>query len=152
MSTPLTARIREDVKDAMRARDKQRLAALRLISAALKQREVDTRAELDDDAVITVLDRMVKQRRDSHTQYAAAGRHDLADPEQFESDLLHTSLPQPLADTELATLIDEALAGTAAATMKDMGKVMAALKPRIQGRADMGAVSAKVRARLSSAN
>jgi len=151
MPTTLTARIREDVKDAMRAHDKQRLAALRLITAAIKQREVDTRAELDDDAVITVLDRMVKQRRDSYAQYAAAGRRDLADQEQFEIDLIHAYLPQPLEQAALEALIDEALTRTAAASMKDMGKVMAMLKPKVQGRADMGAVSARVRARLSAA-
>ncbi|PWG64926.1 GatB/YqeY domain-containing protein [Spiribacter halobius] len=144
----LKARIGEAVKDAMRAGDKPRLATLRMVSAAIKQKEVDSRESLDDAAVLAVLDKMVKQRRESLAQYRDAGRDDLADREQAELDIIAEFLPQPLRDDELDALIDEAVSATGAASQRDMGKVMGQLKPRVQGRADMGAVSARVKARL----
>jgi len=144
----LKARIGEAVKDAMRAGDKPRLGTLRMVSAAIKQREVDSRETLDDAAVLAVLDKMVKQRRESLAQYREAGRDDLADREQAELEILAEFLPQPLSDAELDGLIEEAVNATGAATPRDMGKVMGELKPRVQGRADMGAVSARVKARL----
>lgn len=146
----LKARIGEAVKDAMRAGDKPRLATLRMISAGIKQKEVDSRETLDDAAVIAVLDKMVKQRRESLTQYRDAGRDDLADREQAELDIIAEFLPQPLSDAELDAMIDEAVSATGAASLRDMGKVMGELKPRVQGRADMGAVSARVKARLGA--
>jgi len=149
MTSPLKNRILEDVKQAMRARDRERLAALRLITAAIKQREVDGREALDDTAVLTVLDKMVKQRRESAEQYAAAGREDLAARERFEIEVIRAYLPEPLAPEALEALIEEVLAATGASTMRDMGRVMGALKGRLQGRADMAEVSARVRARLT---
>lgn len=148
----LRARIDEDVKQAMRAREKRRLAALRLIMAAIKQREVDERKTLDDGDVVAVLQKMCKQRRDSLTQYEAAGRQELADQEAYELDLITTYMPEPLGEAELTALIDEAIAATGAANPKDMGKVMAALRPKIQGRADMGQLSALVKAKLKPAS
>jgi uncharacterized protein len=144
----LKQRIQDDMKTAMKAGDKPRLGAVRLILAAIKQREVDERIELDDTQILAVLDKMVKQRRDSVAQYAAAGREDLAAVERFEIDVCQGYLPQPLSEAEIANLIDTAIAATGAAGMKDMSKVMAQLKPRIQGRADMGAVSALIKQRL----
>ncbi len=149
MTSPLKNRILEDVKQAMRARDRERLAALRLITAAIKQREVDGREALDDTAVLAVLDKMVKQRRESAEQYAAAGREDLAARERFEIEVIRAYLPEPLAPEALEALIEEVLAATGASTMRDMGRVMGALKGRLQGRADMAEVSARVRARLT---
>lgn len=146
--TTLKDRIQEDVQSCMRAKDRQRLGALRLITAAIKQKEVDTREELDDAGVLEVLDKMVKQRRDSEAQYRAAGRTDLASQEAFEVDLISGYLPAALAAEELEALIDRAIRETGASSMKDMGKVMGALKPGVQGRADMGAVSAAVKQRL----
>jgi len=149
MSSDLKARILEDVKAAMRARERERLEVLRMITAAIKQREVDERVDLDDAAVLQVLDKMVKQRRDSESQFRAAGRAELADKEAFEIELVSGYLPQPLAAAELDALIDAAVADSGAAGMKDMGKVMGLLRPKVQGRADMGAVSAAVKTRLS---
>lgn len=146
----LKARIGEAVKAAMRAGDKPRLATLRMVSAAIKQKEVDSRESLDDAAVLAVLDKMVKQRRESLAQYREAGRDDLADREQAELDLIAEFLPRPLSEAELDALIDEAVSATGAASLRDMGKVMGELKPRVQGRADMGAVSARVKARLGA--
>lgn len=146
----LKARIGEAVKAAMRAGDKPRLATLRMVSAAIKQKEVDSRESLDDAAVLAVLDKMVKQRRESLAQYRDAGRDDLADREQAELDVIAEFLPRPLSEAELDALIDEAVSATGAASLRDMGKVMGELKPRVQGRADMGAVSARVKARLGA--
>jgi len=144
----LKQRIQDDMKTAMKAGDKPRLGAVRLILAAIKQREVDERIELDDAQVLAVLDKMVKQRRDSVVQYTAAGREDLASVERFEIEVCQGYLPQPLSDTEVSVLIDTAIAATGAAGMKDMSRVMAQLKPLVQGRADMGAVSALIKQRL----
>ncbi len=152
MSAVLKQRIIDDMKAAMRARDKERLGAIRLITAAIKQIEVDERLDsIDDTRVLGVLQKMVKQRRDSIEQYQKANRQDLADREAFEITVIQTYMPQPLSDQELERLIDGVLRNTGAQSMKDMGKVMGQLKGHVQGRADMGAVSAKVRDRLSSA-
>jgi len=145
----LRDRILDDVKSAMRARAKERLGVLRLITAAIKQREVDERITLDDAGVLQVLDKMVKQRRDSEAQYRGAGREDLAAQEAFELGILGEYLPAALSEAELTALIEGAIASTGAAGMKDMGKVMGALRPQVQGRADMAAVSAAVKRRLA---
>ena len=147
---PLKERIQQDLKAAMRQQDKARVGAIRLLNAAIKQREVDERITLDDVAILAVVDKMVKQRRDSLQQYEAAGRTDLADQERFEIELLQTYLPAPLSEAELDALVREAIEQTGAAGMKDMGRVMGVIKPKAQGRADMGAVSARVKAALSS--
>ena len=144
----LRQRIQDQVKEAMKARDQKRLGVLRMVTAALKQVEVDERRELDDAAVLAILDKLVKQRQDSLTQYREAGRDDLADQEQAELDILAEFLPEPLGDDEIDALIGEAIAETGAESMKDMGRVMGILKPKMQGRADMGAVSARVKQRL----
>ena len=144
----LKERILQDVKDAMRAKDKPRLATIRLITAAIKQREVDERIELDDAQVLVVLDKMCKQRRESITQFEQAGRDDLAAQEKAELELIQQYLPEQLSDAEINKLIDAAMEQTGASSMKDMGKVMGQLKPKLQGRADMGAVSALIKARL----
>lgn len=145
----LKRRINEDVKAAMRGKEKQRLAALRLVTAAIKQKEVDERIELDDAQTTGVLDKMAKQRRESIEQYEKAQRADLVEKEQFELELITGYLPQPLAAAEIQSLIDGAIAATGAASMKDMGKVMGQLKAQMQGRADLGKVSGMVKARLS---
>ena len=145
----LKARITADMKDAMRAKDKQRLATIRLILAATKQREVDERIVLTDADVLAILDKMVKQRRDSINQFEKAGRDDLTAQEQVELDLIQTYLPQPLSDGEISALIEEAINSTAAVGMKDMGKVMGWLKPKLQGRADIGKVSGQIKAKLT---
>lgn len=144
----LKDRITGDVKDAMRAKDKPRLGTLRLITAAIKQQEVDERIELDDTQVLTLLDKMCKQRRESISQFEKAGRDDLVAQEVSELDLIKTYLPEQLSEAEIAVLIDETMAATGAASIKDMGKVMGQLKPKLQGRADMGAVSAMIKAKL----
>jgi len=144
----LKARIQQDMKDAMRAAEKSRLGTIRLILAAIKQREVDERKELDDVEVTLVLEKMIKQRRESISQFEKAGRTDLVEQETAELAVIQPYLPEQLDESELHTLIDEALAQSGASSIKDMGKVMALLKPRIQGRADMGAVSALIKARL----
>ena len=146
----LKAQIQEDVKTAMRARDQKRLTALRLITAAIKQIEVDKRIELDDQAVLGVLDQMVKQRRESLDQYQSAGRDDLAAQEQYELDLLAPYLPEPLSDDEVAALIRQAVAETGASSIRDMGAVMNKLRGEVQGRADMKTVSSAVKAQLSA--
>jgi len=145
----LTQRIRDDMKASLKAGDKRRLGTVRLILAAVKQREVDERIELDDQQVLVVLDKMVKQRRESITQYEKAGRDDLAEQEAFEVSIIQEYLPAALSDDEIATLIEEAIAGTGAQSIRDMGKVMGQLKPKMQGRADMGSVSALVKQKLS---
>ena len=145
----LKNRIQEDVKNAMRARDKARLAALRMVTAAIKQKEVDERIELDETAVLAVLDKMSKQRRESLEQFEQAGREDLAGQERFELELLKDYLPEPLAADVLSALIEKAIADTGASSMRDMGNVMGHLRAQVQGRADMKAVSNAVRASLS---
>ena len=144
----LKARLVEEMKAAMKARDKQRLGVIRLVNAAIKQREVDERIELDDTQVLSVLDKMVKQRRDSVTQYAAAGREDLAQIERDEIVVLETYLPARLGEAAILYAIDEAMATTGAVSAADIGKLMAVLKPRLAGQADMGQVSALVKQRL----
>jgi len=134
----------------MKAGDKARLGVIRLINAAIKQREVDERIELDDTQVLAVLDKMLKQRRDSIAQYDAAGRQDLADKERFEVDVCQHYLPAALSDVEIVAMVEEAISSVGAAGMQDMGRVMGVLKPKLQGRADMAAVSSQVKARLSS--
>lgn len=146
----LKQQIQDDMKAAMKAGDKVRLGVIRLILAAIKQREVDERIELDDAQVLAVLDKMVKQRRDSITQYSAAGREDLAEVERVEVDVIQDYLPAALTDAELSRLLDEAMAASGAVAMSDMSKVMAVLRPQVQGRADMGAVSALVKQRLGA--
>jgi len=150
MSDSLKNRIQEDMKAAMRAKEKQRLGAIRLIHAAIKQREVDERINLEDAQVIAVLEKMIKQRRDSFTQYQQAGRQDLADQEDFEIKLIQSYMPQPLTEAELGDLIEVAMKESGATSPKDMGKVMGLLKSRLQGRADMQVVSTKVKQRLGS--
>ncbi len=145
----LKQRILDDVKTAMKAKDKPRLGTLRLITAAIKQREVDERIELDDTQVLTILDKMIKQRRDSISQFEQAGRTELADQEQREIEVIQDYLPEGLSDAEIATMIDEAISATGASAMQDMGKVMGQLKPKMQGRADMGKVSGLVKQKLA---
>ena len=145
----LKNRVLEDTRTSMKAGDKPRVAALRLVAAAIKQREVDERIELDDDQVIAVLDKMAKQRRESIEQYSKASRQDLIDKEQYELDLIKEYLPAALSDEELNDLIARAIGDTGATGPRDMGKVMAQLKPLVQGRADMGALSGKVKALLN---
>ena len=146
----LKERITEDMKNAMRAGDKERLGAIRLILAAIKQREVDERITLDDPQVLSVLDKMLKQRRESITQFEAGGRADLVARESAELAVLQGYLPAQLSDAEVESAIRAAIAGTGATTMKDMGKVMAAVKPQVQGRTDMGALSARIKGLLST--
>ena len=146
----LVERIKDAVKDAMRARDKARLAALRLITAEFKRIEVDERIEIDDARALSVLDKMVKQRLDSEAQYRAAGRGELAAVEAFEITVIREYLPEPLTDEALDALVAEAIAASGASSMAQMGAVMGQLKPQVAGRADMGVLSAKVKAQLSS--
>ena len=145
----LKARITDDMKTAMKARATERLGTIRLLLAALKQKEVDERVEPTDTDIITIIDKMLKQRRDSVTQYTAANRADLADRETAEMVVLSEYLPQALTEAEIDALIDQAIADTGAAGMQEMGKVMAVLKPQMAGRADMAAVSGRIKARLA---
>jgi uncharacterized protein YqeY len=149
-TTSLKQRIQHDMKAAMKGGEKGRLGAIRLILAAIKQREVDERIQLDDTQVIAVLDKMVKQRRESVAQYQAAGREDLANAETAEIQVIQEYLPKPLSEPEIDDLIKSAMAETGAASIGDMGKVMAVLKPKMQGRVDMAAVSARIKTLLSS--
>jgi len=149
MASQLKQRILEDVTACMRARDKERLATLRLVTASIKQLEVDSRQELDDPGVLSVLEKMLKQRRDSLEQYTDAGRQDLADQESYEITVIEAYMPAALPAAELDSLVDAAIAEAGATSMRDMGKVMGLLKPRVQGRADMGAVSGAVKQKLS---
>ena len=149
MSASLKDRLQNDVKDAMRARAKQTLGTLRLIMAELKRREVDERIELSDQDVLLILEKMVKQRRDSLSQYLAADRQDLADQEQFELDLIAQYLPEPLSDEAVLTLIEEAIEAAGAGEMSKMGQVMGWVRDRAQGRADMAKVGQLVKAQLS---
>jgi uncharacterized protein YqeY len=146
----LKERIQEDMKNAMRAKEKERLATVRLILAAIKQKEVDERIELDDNQVLAVLEKMVKQRRDSIKQYEDANRQELADKEKEEITVLQEYLPEQMDSAELEAVVSEVIASTGAAGPQDMGKVMGALKPRIQGRADMGQASQLVKSKLAS--
>ena len=145
----LKDKITEDMKTAMRTAQKERLATIRLILSAIKQREVDERITLDDGQVVTVVEKMIKQRREAITQFEAGGRADLVAKETAEITVLQTYLPAQLSDGEIDTLITEAIASTGAASMKDMGKVVSAVKAKAQGRADMGAVSARIKQKLS---
>ena len=145
----LKQQITDDMKTAMRARDTVRLGAIRLLLAAMKQREVDERIELTDADVVAIIEKMLKQRRDSISQYEAAKRQDLADIEKFEITVLQTYMPQQFSEAEVATIIAEVIASTGAAGPKDMGKVMGAIKPKLAGRADMGKVSGLIKAQLS---
>jgi uncharacterized protein YqeY len=144
----LKSQIQDDVKSAMRARDQKRLTALRLITAAIKQIEIDKRIEMDDQAVLAVLDKMVKQRRESLGLFESAGRDDLAAQEKFELELIAVYMPEALGDDEVAALIKQAIADTGASSIRDMGAVMNALRGEVQGRADMKAVSSTVKALL----
>jgi len=145
----LKDQLKDQQKLAMLAKDKARLGAIRMLMAEIKQREVDTRIELNDEDILAVVTKMVKQRRDSISQFEAAGRQDLADKESAEIVVLQEFLPQQLTADEIAALIEQAITESGAAVMADMGKVMAVLKPKIQGRADVGAVSAQVKTRLA---
>jgi uncharacterized protein YqeY len=145
----LKDRITEEMKNAMRAGEKERLATIRLILSAIKQREVDERIQLDDTQVLAVVEKMVKQRKESIAQFEAGGRADLVAKEQAEMTVLQSYLPTQMSDAEVDALIAEAIASTGAASIKDMGKVMAAVKAKAQGRADMGAVSARIKQKLS---
>ena len=147
----LKVRITDDMKSAMKAGDKDRLKAVRLIMAAIKQVEVDSRIEIDDAGILRVLEKMVKQRRDSVAQFKQGGREDLADIELAEIDVVNAYLPEQMDDAELDTLIDKAIQATGAESIRDMGKVMGAIKSKAAGRADMGVVGAKVKARLGAA-
>jgi len=138
------------MKAAMRAKDAPRLAAIRLLLAAMKQKEVDERVELTDTDVISIIEKMIKQRRDSIAQYEAGNRRDLADAERFEITVLQAYMPQALSDAEIAAAIAEAVQSSGAKAMSDMGKVMAVLKPKLAGRADMGKVSALVKSKLAA--
>ena len=146
----LKSQIQDDVKSAMRSRDQKRLTALRLITAAIKQVEIDQRIEMDDTAVLAVLDKMVKQRRESLEQYESAGRDDLAAQEKFELELIATYLPEALSDGEIAALIKQAIEETDASSIRDMGAVMNKLRGEVQGRADMKAVSQAVKSQLGA--
>ncbi|HJV06483.1 GatB/YqeY domain-containing protein [Paludibacterium denitrificans] len=145
----LKVRISDDMKSAMKARESDRLATIRLLMAAMKQKEVDERVELDDAAIVAVIEKMLKQRRDSVAQYQAAGRQDLADKESFEMSVLMAYMPQQLSDAEIDELVAKAVADSGASSMQEMGKVMGLLKPQLAGRADMAKVSARIKAQLA---
>ena len=146
----LKVRIQEDVKNAMRAHQRERLATLRLVTAAIKQKEVDERVDLDDEQVLAVLDKMVKQRRESLEQYEKAGREDLAKQERYELSLIQDYLPEPLGEEQLTALIESTISQLGASSIRDMGGVMNALRAEVQGRADMKAVSQAVKSQLTS--
>ena len=145
----LKVQIQEDIKQAMRAKDTVKLSALRLLSAAIKQKEVDTRTELSDADVVTVIEKAIKQRKDSINQYQAAGRQDRADAEQFEIDVMRVYMPAAMGADELTAIIDAAVLSTGAKTAQDIGKAMALVKPQVAGKADMGLVSAAIRAKIN---
>jgi uncharacterized protein YqeY len=144
----LKSTLTEQMKDAMRAKDKVRLGTIRMIQAEIQRVEVDERVQLNDERILAVMDKMQKQRKDSITQYLAAERPELAEKEQQELEVIKTFLPQPLSDTEIAQIIDDAIAASGASSMQDMGKVMALVKPQVQGRADMGSISGLVKQKL----
>ncbi len=145
----LKEQITHDMKAAMRSGEKDRLGVIRLITSAIKQREVDERIELDDSAVMAILEKMIKQRRDSISQFEAGGRPELAAVEAAEIDILKAYLPEALSDAEVDAIIAAAVTESGASSVKDMGKVMGLVKPKVQGRADMGAISGKIKAKLS---
>jgi len=145
----LKARIQDDMKAAMRSKDQARLDSIRMLMAAIQRREVDERIQLDDSQVMAVVEKMIKQSRDALTQFRQGGRADLADKEQRDIDVWQAYLPSPLSETEIDALIAEAIAAAGAQSIKDMGKVVASIKPKVQGRADMAVVSAKVKQRLA---
>lgn len=149
MSDSIKNTVHSAMKDAMRARAKERLGTIRLIQAEFKRIEVDERIEISDERALSIMDKMVKQRRDSIKQYEEAGRQELADVEIAEVAVIQEFLPQQLSDDEISALIDQAIEQTGAVGMQDMGKLMGVLKPQMQGRADMGAVSGKIKAKLS---
>ncbi len=146
----LKQRILEDMKSAMRSKEKLRLLTIRTMLAAIKQQEVDTRKELDDTAILLILDKMCKQRRESISQFKKADRNDLVEQEEAELEVIQVYLPEPLSNDELQALVAEAMTETGASSMRDMGKVMSFIKPKAQGRADMGKISAIIKAQLSS--
>ncbi len=146
----LKDRITEDMKNAMRAKDSERLGTIRMITSAIKQREVDERITLDDTQVLAVIEKMIKTRKESIAQFQSGGRDDLVAKEQKEVDLLQAYLPEQLSEADLDTLIADVIAQTGAASIKDMGKVMALVKQQAQGRADMGSVSGKIKAKLGA--
>jgi uncharacterized protein YqeY len=146
----LKVRISDDMKSAMKAKETERLAAIRLLMAAIKQKEVDERIELDDAAIVVVIDKMLKQRRDSISQYEAAQRQDLADKEKAEMTVLMAYMPQQLSEAEIDELVAKAVVDSGAASMQDMGKVMGLLRPQLAGRADMALVSTRIKARLAA--
>ncbi len=150
MSEQLKAQLTADMKASMKGGDKKRLGVIRLVLAAIKQIEVDERIELDNDRILAVLDKMVKQRRESISQFKEAGRDDLWEQEEYEVAILQDFLPEALSDAEIDQLIAKAVSETGASSIKDMGKVMGILKPQMQGRADMGAVSGKIKAQLNA--
>ncbi len=149
MSQTLKSRLQDDMKTAMRAKDKERLVVIRGTIAAVKQREIDEQIGLDDVQILAILDKLVKQRRDSAQQFRAADRLDLAEKEEMEMGILQEYLPRALSTTEIAQLIDEAINSSGAQSMKEMGKVMALLKPKVQGRADMSQISSLIKQKLS---
>lgn len=149
MTTTLKQQIQEDMKAALRAQDKQRLGVVRLILAAIKQVEVDERVEVDDTRITQILNKMLKQRHDSITQYDQAKRDDLADQERLEVGIIQTYLPEPLSEAEVDRVLSEVITKVGATSIKDMGKVMAELKEKLQGRADMSQISAKIKERLT---
>jgi len=148
-SESLKQRIRADMIASMKSGEKVKVGVIRLITAAIKQREVDERIELDDEQVILVMDKMLKQRRESISQYEAAGRNDLAEIEAAEIEIIKIYLPQPLSEAEIGEIIAEAIASVSATSIRDMGKVMGLVKPQMQGRADMSVVSGKIKGLLS---
>ncbi|ACR14058.1 GatB/Yqey domain protein [Teredinibacter turnerae T7901] len=148
MASEIKASVSQAVKDAMRAKDKERLGVLRVVMAEFKKIEVDERIELDDARVLAVLDKQIKQRKDSAQQFQDAGRPELAAVETFEIDVISSFLPSPLSDDDILSILKQAIAATGAESMRDMGKVMALVKPQIQGRADVGKVSAQVKSLL----
>jgi len=145
----LKTQITDAMKTAMREKDKARLGVIRLMTSAMKQIEVDERIELDDARVLSILDKMLKQRRESIKQYEAAERQELADQEAFEITIIQGFMPAQLGDADIDAIIDDAVSSTGASSMKDMGKIMGIIKPKLAGRADMGAVSGKIKAKLS---
>ncbi|MFZ9039395.1 MAG: GatB/YqeY domain-containing protein [Gammaproteobacteria bacterium] len=149
MSETLKSQLQADMKSSMKSGDKSRLGVIRLMLSALKQVEVDERIELDDSRIIAVLDKMAKQRRESISQFDKAGRDDLSMIEQAELEIIHEYLPEALSEAEINELVEQSIASTGAASIKDMGKVMGMLKPQLQGRADMGQVSQLIKSRLS---
>jgi hypothetical protein len=150
MSETLKSRLQDDMKSSMKSGNKERLGVIRLMLSAIKQIEVDERIELDNDRIITVLDKMTKQRRESIAQFDSAGRDDLTAIEQAELEIILEYLPEALSDAEINDLVEQSINATGAVTIKDMGKLMGMLKPQLQGRADMGKVSQLIKARLSA--